>query len=169
MITMKPFNSTVAAETMKQVQTNPDKGFLTISAHLDAVGGTENSVKVRYFAPLTTDEPLEYGGENHGPNPVEYLATGVLACFSTTLRILLQNAGIEIESLHTDIEATLDMGPFFGATASVQHGLYDFRIKAHVKADVTKERLLELAQEAIQQSPGVQSLKMPVRVTVYKD
>ena len=55
---MKTFNSTVAAETMKQVQTNPDKGFLTISAHLDAVGGTENSVKVRDFAPLTTDEPL---------------------------------------------------------------------------------------------------------------
>lgn len=166
---MKPFNSKAAAETAKQSQNDPDKGFLTIAAHLDAIGGTENSVKIRDFTSLTTDEPLEYGGENHGPNPVEYLATGVLACFSTTLRILLQNAGIQTESLHTDIEATLDMGPFFGATASVQHGLYDFRIKAHVKADATKEHLLELAQEAIRQSPGVQSLKTPVRVTVYKD
>lgn len=159
----------LAQETAKQIVADPDKGLLTIANHLDFVDGTETRVKIRDFAPLTTDEPEEFGGQNHGPNPIEYLVTGIVGCLSTTTRIFLQNAGIHVDALSADLESTLDMAPFFNALPTAQRGIYDIRIKLHIKADATKERLEEIVHEAVLQSPGVQSVKSPVRVVVIKD
>lgn len=165
---MKEVNA-IAQETAKQIVANPDLGIMQITNHLDIAGGTEAKIKIRDFAPLTADEPVESGGENHGPNPIEYLATGVIGCLSISTRIFLQNAGIHVESLSADLESTLDMAPFFHAVPTAQHGLYDIRITLHIKADAEKDVLDKIVQEAIQQSPGVQSMKNPVRVTVIKE
>lgn len=83
--------------------------------------------------------------------------------------IQIRNAGMKPDSLHTELESKIDMSPLFGASLGGQHGVYDIRIKLFIKADASQERLEELVQKGLQQSPAYNSMKNPVRVIVIKE
>ncbi|MCD8433252.1 OsmC family protein [Tenacibaculum finnmarkense genomovar ulcerans] len=40
---------------------------------------------------VITDQPIEKGGDNNGPTPVEYLLTAIGGCVSITLRTYAEN------------------------------------------------------------------------------
>ena len=67
------------------------------------------NVNIRDFAPLTLDEPQELGGMNKGPNPVEYLMTGIAGCFSIGIVIGASLEGVTIQDLKTEVDANLYM------------------------------------------------------------
>jgi putative redox protein len=47
-----------------------------------------------HFAVL--DEPVDRGGDNNGPTPVEYLLTAIGGCVSMTLRMYVERKGWDV-------------------------------------------------------------------------
>ena len=45
---------------------------------------------------LTIDEPVDLGGDDNGPTPVEYLLTAVGSCVSITLRMYAERKGWDV-------------------------------------------------------------------------
>ena len=49
---------------------------------------------------LAADEPAELGGQDTGPNPYEYVASGLGACTSITLRMYADRKGWDVGHIH---------------------------------------------------------------------
>ncbi|WP_323784984.1 bifunctional alpha/beta hydrolase/OsmC family protein [Thalassovita sp.] len=55
---------------------------------------------------MLADEPLEMGGTDLGPNPYQFLAAGLGACTTMTLRIYARHKNLPLE--HVSVEVTHD-------------------------------------------------------------
>lgn len=52
---------------------------------------------------VTIDEPLDQGGDDNGPTPVEYLLTAIGACVSITLRMYAERKGWDIGKITVNV------------------------------------------------------------------
>ncbi|WP_233898430.1 OsmC family protein [Tenacibaculum piscium] len=52
---------------------------------------------------VITDQPVEKGGDNNGPTPVEYLLTAIGGCVSITLRTYAENKKWDVGEITVNI------------------------------------------------------------------
>jgi len=52
---------------------------------------------------IVADEPVELGGTDTGPTPMELVAAALAGCLSITLRMVAQRKGWPLEGLETDV------------------------------------------------------------------
>lgn len=111
---MNNINVERLSATSEAAKNTPSSRFLPFSVNLTWEDGTRNRAVIRDFSSLTLAEPEEFGGENEGPNPVEYLLTGAISCFSISLELILSQREIKLNAYHATIEGKVDMAAFFG-------------------------------------------------------
>ena len=165
---MNNFNADNFNQTKNAITQNPAHGIFPFHAHLKWEDGLFCKVKIRDFEPLKIDEPFELGGQNRGFNPVEYLITGAVGCFTLVVIINASLQNIKINSLETELDTKLDLGTLFAAVAGGRHGIGDVTLTLHIDADASKEKIDELVQLALKYSPSINSLNIPIRVVVDK-
>ncbi len=165
---MNNFDKEKFLATAEAFVKNPNEGITPFHANLKWQDGINCQVKIRDFAPMTVDEPFELGGKNLGPNPVEYLISGVVACFSIVVLIKSNLDGVKINSLETELDTNLDLGAMVGAVIGGRHGIGDVTIILHIDADAPKSKLEEIADYALKNSPSLNSLNIPIRIIVDK-
>ncbi|MDQ1097304.1 MULTISPECIES: OsmC family protein [Chryseobacterium] len=51
-----------------------------------------------------TDEPVDKGGQNKGPNPFEILAASLASCTAATLRMYLDRKGWQAEKINVTVD-----------------------------------------------------------------
>ena len=64
-------------------------------------------IKVRDVE-IIVDHPKERGGTNLGPTPTELLLSALASCTNVVTHRLAEKNGVEIESMHVDVEAQFD-------------------------------------------------------------
>ncbi|WP_233897758.1 OsmC family protein [Tenacibaculum piscium] len=52
---------------------------------------------------VITDQPVEKGGDNNGPTPVEYLLTAIGGCVSITLRTYAENKKWDVGEITVNV------------------------------------------------------------------
>lgn len=52
---------------------------------------------------LVIDEPVESGGDDNGPTPVEYLLTAIGGCVSITLRMYAERKGWDVGKITVNV------------------------------------------------------------------
>jgi len=72
-----------------------------------AESATRSIVKSRDIE-MTIDEPIERGGSNLGPMPVEMVMAGLAGCTHVIANKLANHYGAPITSMEVDIETTMD-------------------------------------------------------------
>ena len=165
---MNDFDKEKFLATANSFVQNPKTGMTPFHANLKWQDGIHCQVKIRDFAPLLVDEPFELGGKNRGPNPVEYLITGVVSCFSIVVLIKSNLDGVKINSLETELDANLDLSAMVDAVVGGRHGIGDVTLTLHIDADAPKAKLEEIAGYALKYSPSLNSVNIPVRVIAGK-
>jgi uncharacterized OsmC-like protein len=115
---------------------------------------------------LDADEPPLLLGTDKGPNPVEYLLTGIAACVTTAIVYHGAAKGIEIEELESTVGGNIDLRGFLGLDKNVRAGYESIQMKFRIKTNASDEQLRELMESAPKLSPVFDSVTKGVPITV---
>jgi putative redox protein len=96
-------------------------------------------VKMRnHFAVL--DEPLDRGGDNNGPTPVEYLLTAIGGCVSMTLRMYAERKKWDVGEITVNVTQKEELTSDGIKKSLVEEISFEKEI-----TEVQKTKLLEIA------------------------
>ena len=115
---------------------------------------------------LEADEHQVLLGEDKGPNPVEYLLTGLSGCLTSALIYHAAARGIRIKGIQSRVEGDLDLRGFLGLSPDVKVGYENIRVYFEIDADVSEEQKEELIKIAQKYSPVFNSVTNPTPVSV---
>ena len=118
---------------------------------------------------LEADEPQLLLGEDLGPNPVEYLLTGLAACMTTGLVYHAAAKGIELRGVESRLEGDIDLQGFLGISPDVAVGYENIRVHFKIDADISDEQKEELIEMAQKYSPVFNTVLNATPVTVKLD
>ena len=125
--------------------------------------GQEDTTRTGPFI-LDADEPPLLLGEDHAPNPVEYVLHALAACLTTTMVYHAAARGIRIDSIKSHLEGDLDLRGFLNLSSNVRPGYENIRVNFTVKSDASPEQLLELTKFSVVRD--IISNPVPVSVSV---
>lgn len=127
--------------SQKQEQTERDS-VPTFGVTATAETATKTTVEARDFE-FVIDEPEDLGGENDGPNPVEYLAGSLAGCLNVVCHLVADEYGIEIEDLEFEIEGELDPAKLLEDAEGVRAGYQELRVEITATTDADEATLEE--------------------------
>jgi len=112
------------------------------------------------------DEPSILLGEDHGANAVEAVLHALASCLMVGFVYNASAQGITISSLDFSLEGNIDLHAFLGLSETIRPGYENIKVKYRVKADASKEKLVELCSYVQKTSPVLDIIRNPVSVTV---
>ncbi len=139
--------------------------ILTFDAHGTAETPTKLTVKVRDFT-LTIDEPPSLGGEDAGPNPVEYILAGFMGCMNVVVHMVARERGVKINSLEVDASGPLDPTRLEGKPTEERAGYQSIELVFTIDADASEEEIAEIVRIAETRCPVSDNLSNPTPITV---
>lgn len=114
----------------------------TFGVTATAETATKTTVEARDFE-FVIDEPEDLGGENDGPNPVEYLAGSLAGCLNVVCHLVADEYGIEIDDLAFEIEGELDPSKLLEDAEGVRAGYRGLRVEISASVDDADDATLE--------------------------
>jgi uncharacterized OsmC-like protein len=112
----------------------------------------------------TTDEPLELGGTDSGPNPVELLLAALGGCQEIVYRAYAAVMGLEIERIEVHAKGYLDLRGLLNL-ADVSSGFSQVSFTTKIISNEPEEQLRQLAEIVEKHCPVMDSLMRGVSVT----
>lgn len=82
--------------------------LVTLTANGKQETGTTNSVNIRDFDPIYIDERKEIGGNNEGPNPLEYFLGALGSCTSVIATMIAKEQDFTFTNLEFSVAGDLD-------------------------------------------------------------
>lgn len=176
-VTTNGVDTRAFGEVIKSIEGEPSLGACRFRARNRWVDGALNRVEIQGFyaaggedttrkVPFVcdNDEPPLLLGENRGPNPVEYLLTGLSGCMTTTLVYYAAMMGVELRSVESELEGDIDLRGLLNLDEDVRPGYRNIRVAFHIDSDAPRAKLEELVRIAHRFSPVCDSVKNPVNV-----
>ncbi len=167
--------------TIEAIKGTPDIAKFKFRATNEWIHGGHNRTTVKDFYGaqqdrdhlnpfvLDEDEPQVLLGEDKGPNPVEYLLTGLIGCLTSSLVYHAAAKGIEIKGVQSRLEGDIDLRGFLGLSPDVKVGYENIRVYFKIDADVSDEQKEELIKMAQKYSPVFNTVSNPTPVSVNLD
>ncbi len=168
-------------KTIEAIKGTPDIAKFKFRATNEWIHGGHNRTTVKDFygaqqdhdhlSPfvLDEDEPEVLLGEDKGPNPVEYLLTGLIGCLTSALVYHAAAKGIQIKGVKSRLEGDIDLRGFLGLSPDVKVGYENIRVYFKIDADVSDEQKEELIKMAQKYSPVFNTVSNPTPVWVSLD
>lgn len=99
---------------------------------------------------LIADEPINYGGNNFGPSPYEFLSAGLAACTAMTVQMYSRRKNWDVENVSVHInyskDHAIDCRHCQDETARIDTFTREIRLRGNL-SDEQKKRLLEIADK----------------------
>ena len=149
----------------KKIQDKPEVAATKWSAEVTWNGGFRSEAKVRDFASAKSDEPLQLGGTNTGPNPVEQVLAALGNCLAVGYAANATAAGITIKNITIKVEGDLDLHTFLGLKPG-NAGFSNISVKVNIDSDATREALQALHDKVVSTSPVGHTLNRAVPLDV---
>lgn len=168
-------------KTIEAIKGTPDIAKFKFRATNEWIHGGHNRTTVKDFygaqqdhdhlSPfvLDEDEPEVLLGEDKGPNPVEYLLTGLIGCLTSALVYHAAAKGIQIKGVKSRLEGDIDLRGFLGLSPDVKVGYENIRVYFKIDADISDEQKEELIKMAQKYSPVFNTVSNPTPVWVSLD
>lgn len=112
---------------------------------------------------LSVDVAPGFGGNGIAPDPLQYLLTGLAACFSATVVTLASMEGVELEALSASANIDLDVASVYGmGEQSLVSGI---AVQVRVTADVDDATLVRWQDTARAKCPFAFTIANPIPLT----
>jgi len=126
--------------------------------------GFHSKIKARDFE-FISDEPKSLGGEDEGPNPVEYVLGALAACQEIAIKAHAGQLGIDLKSIKVDVSGDLDLHGFFNLS-DVRPGFTNVRYQTFIETEESDPvKLQNLKDLSIKNCPVLDIISNPVPVS----
>lgn len=132
--------------------------FVTLASKGEVVSGTTNSIQVRDFEPFFVDERKEIGGNNAGPNPLEYFLGSLGACTSVIATMIAKEQDFSFGNLEFETNGDLDPRGYQGVEG-VQTYYQSVEVTVVMETEESDEAFENLANEVERRCPLFNLLK----------
>lgn len=163
------------SELAAEIKEQPAQGIARYGVNVRWMSGTRAQASalpmrvgdqsVNRDATWIIDEPKQLGGTNYGPNPQEYLLSGIGACVMVGFVVGASVMGIQLSVLEVEVRSSLDLAGFLEIRDGAQVPLNGIEYVIRVAGDGTPEQFELLREKAIAHSPNAMSLKTAISVT----
>jgi uncharacterized OsmC-like protein len=156
----------------------PDATKFTWRASCKWVNGTYSQATVTNFfglgeehshkteATFEADHPEIFASEDRGITPIEYLLVGLASCLTAGIAAVAQNRGVQLRSVESKLEGTMDIQGILGMDSDVRNGYDDIKVTFEIDADASKEDIEAIVAQSQKRSAVYDALTNPVNVTV---
>jgi uncharacterized OsmC-like protein len=150
---------------IQKIKDNPASSKVIFRASTELGDGMHCTGKVRSFSNISVDEPVELGGTNLGPNPVELVLVALGTCQEIVYRAYAAVLGIELETVKCDLRGYLELRGLFGVQDDVPAGFQKITFETTLKSSAGPEALKNLVQLVERHCPVLNTLQAPVEVS----
>jgi uncharacterized OsmC-like protein len=102
---------------------------------------------------LKVDEPVEDGGSNSGPNPMQYFIASLASCQNEQSQVVAEELSLNITQVDINVEIDLDLSGFMGMSETSNGSYKNLRLDAVVSGNVTNEEVKTLGQKVDNRCP----------------
>lgn len=102
---------------------------------------------------VQVDEPVEDGGLNSGPNPMQLFAASLVSCQNEQAQVVGEELSVSFSGIDITLEIDLDLSGFMGM-ANHSNGSYKaVRMSAVVNGSLTGDQVAELGAKVDARCP----------------
>jgi uncharacterized OsmC-like protein len=112
------------------------------------------------------DHPEVFASEDHGVTPVEFMLVGLASCLTAGIAAVAQNRGIQLRSVESTVEGTMDIQGILGIDSDVRNGYDDIKVTFKIDADASKQEIEALVAQSQKRSAVYDVITNPTNVTV---
>jgi uncharacterized OsmC-like protein len=164
-----------AREALKQA---PEAARFTWRASCKWQNGTHSQTTIKGFHGLgadqqhktetsfSADHPEVFASEDLGVTPVEYMLVGLASCLTAGVAAVAQNRGIQLRSVESKVEGTMDIQGILGMDSQVRNGYDDIKITFNIDADASKKEIEAIVAQSQKRSAVYDVITNPTNVTV---
>ena len=136
-------------------QENPYKKLANVKGVWQTPFATQ--LTVRNFT-FYSDQPLDVGGKDKSPTPIELIAGAVNGCVTIVLEVVAKELDITLYDIKTESYAHIDTRGFLGI-ADVPTHYSDYRLDIEITTDANEEKLEKLKRVSAKRCPAVNLLR----------
>src|SRR5512134_2711503 len=126
--------------------------------------GAEQSHKTEFS--FSADHPEIFASEDLGVTPVEYLLVGLASCLTAGVAAVAQNRGIQLRSVESKVEGSMDIQGILGIDSEVRNGYDDIKVTFKIDADASRQEIEALVAQSQKRSAVYDVITNPVNVVV---
>lgn len=150
------------------IQNNPEQADATFRAKSTLENGFLSKGQIRNFE-FVSDEPVELGGTNEGPNPVEYVLGALAACQEIVVKAYATVLEIDIQAVHVEVDGNLDLHGFLNLSEE-RAGFTSVSYKTTIETNETdQEKLKTLEKLSVTRCPVHDIISNPVKINGQVD
>lgn len=145
------------------IQNEPKQADATFKAKSTLENGFLSNVQIRNFK-FISDEPVELGGTNEGPNPVEYVLGAFAACQEIVIKAYATVLDIDVKAVHVEVDGDLDLHGFLNLSDE-RAGFTSVSYKTTIETNETDtEKLKTLEKLSVDRCPVLDIIRNPVEI-----
>jgi uncharacterized OsmC-like protein len=126
--------------------------------------GQEQSHKTE--TSFSADHPEIFASEDKGITPIEYVLVGLASCLTAGVAAVAQNRGVQLRSVESKLEGTMDIRGILGMDPEVRNGYDDIKVTFTIDADAPKKDIEAIVAQSQKRSAVFDVITNPVNVTV---
>jgi uncharacterized OsmC-like protein len=112
------------------------------------------------------DHPQIFASEDNGATPVELVLSGLASCLTAGVAAVAQNRGIQLRSVKSTLEGSMDILGILGADPDVRNGFSGIKVTYTIEADATPEEIRAVVAQSQKRSAVFDIITNPTNVTV---
>src|SRR5207237_4147202 len=154
-----------AAQFMWRASSKWENGVHSTTSIQNFFGlGAEQSHKTE--AVFDADHPEVFAAQDNGITPIEYLLVGLASCLTAGIASVAQNRGVQLRSVESKLEGTMDIQGILGMDSDVRNGYDDIKVTFDIDADASKEDIEAIVAQSQKRSAVYDIVTNPTNVTV---
>jgi uncharacterized OsmC-like protein len=102
---------------------------------------------------ITTDEPIEDGGLNTGPNPMQLFIASLAGCQNEQAQVVAEELLLKISQIDINVEIDLDLSGFMGESDNSKGSYKNVRLDTLVSGDLTEDQVNVLGKKVDERCP----------------
>ena len=131
----------------------------------EGLNPTKTLVKARNFE-IIVDEPQDLGGNDEGPNPVEYVLAAYAGCLNVMGHLIAKEMGFTLNGLKIDLAGSLNPARLFGQSYEDRAGYKEIQVTLKPECDIDDETLDKWQAAILDRCPVGDNLKNSTEIIV---